>query len=230
MPAPRQQQQDPAEQQPDRQASDIAEKQPRHRAVERRKSDRRAEQRQRDQHRERRCRADRAEQHDTRSDRHDLRDSHPVETVHEVDEVHEPDAAEHHHRAFRPLGKLRHDAEVRRKHRDDEAHRNELHQQPWRRPEAAQVVDRADNGKKHGRNRQREQCVVETQGQRAEPDAGERRGDHRDAAALWCRLGVRRARIRARQRVALEQRLQRDDQPRAQARRDKQHETDQRPG
>ena len=65
MPAAGQQHQHPAEHQPDRQAADIAEKQPRDGAVEWRKADHRAEQRQRDQHGERRRGADCAEQHDT---------------------------------------------------------------------------------------------------------------------------------------------------------------------
>ena len=87
-------QQAPAEQQADRQAADVAEKDLCHRPVERRESEHRAAQRGGNDRR--RCRqfAEPAEQDHRGGDRHDLGHRHQVQPVHEVDEVHEPEAGD----------------------------------------------------------------------------------------------------------------------------------------
>ena len=63
----------------------------------------------------------------------------------------------------------------------------------------------------------------------AEPGARQRRGDDRDAAALRRRLAVRGAGIRARHRIAREIGPERENQSRAQRRRDDEHEAEHAP-
>ncbi len=83
-------QQQPSHHETDRQAAAVAEKELRHRPVERRKAEHRAGERQRDQCRSLRHRAEQREDVDAGRDRHRLGDRDPVDAVHEVDEIDEP--------------------------------------------------------------------------------------------------------------------------------------------
>ena len=116
--------QQPAEQKTDRQASDVAQKEPRDRPVERGKAEDRAQQRRRDQRRQRSDRAEKAEQDDCAGHRHDLGHGHPVDAVHEIDEIDEPHAAEEEAGALDPPGQARQDLPFGRQRRDH-AHRRQ---------------------------------------------------------------------------------------------------------
>ena len=149
---PGQLQQAPAEQQADRQAADVAEKDLRHRPVERRKAD--------------------AARHTTRrltivvvagtSPSQPSRamaaltgtasaDRHQVEPVHEVDEVHEPEAGQQHEAAFDPERKQRRrSCKLVGRGKDDGRDGRRLQQQPRQHPNRMDVI-----GKAHGRDEQR---------------------------------------------------------------------------
>ena len=99
--------QHPGDEKPDRQRADVAEEEPRHRPVERRKSDERPEQRRRDDRHILAGKAERAEQHERGRDRRHLGDGDPIDPVHEVHEVHEPDPGDDRQSALEPK---RHDA------------------------------------------------------------------------------------------------------------------------
>ncbi len=108
----RQLQQTPAEQQADRQAADVAEKDRRDRTVERRKTDHRAAKRRGNDRGRQWKLAGKAEQRHRGRDGHDLGCGHPVEPVHEVDEVDEPEAGEHQQAAFDSDRQERRDAKI----------------------------------------------------------------------------------------------------------------------
>ena len=115
----------PRDQEPDRQRADVAEEQARHRLVERREADERAQKRGRDQGLDRVDDADDAETRHRRRDGDHGGDGEPVETVHEVREVDEPQPGhrrqrdlegERHLGAERPPGRAR--RRDRRRHRE----------------------------------------------------------------------------------------------------------------
>ena len=141
--APRQKNEQPAEQETDRQAADIAEKEPRHRPVEGGEADERAEERERHDDRRRRQAAGDPEQHDAGADRHGLCDRHPVDAVHEVDEVDEPQPAEHQQSALDPPRQHGDDVQFRRQRHDDGADGNGLQHEPRADIERTDVVDGA---------------------------------------------------------------------------------------
>ncbi len=221
MAAARHLQQQPADQQADRQAADVAEEQPRHRLVERGEAEHGAKQRARDQRRQDADAGIERQQHDRAGDRHDLGHRHPVDAVHEVEQVDEPHAAEKQERAIEPLRHLRHRLKFMRQRGDHDADRQALGRQPDRRRQGADIVETADQGQQHRRRGDR----IELPRQIAEhrlrqhdraPDRGQRRRHDRDAAALRGRLTMRRAGIRAGERMSRQRRPDQHDQQQAQ--------------
>ena len=105
-------QQTPAGQQADRQAADVAEKNFRHRPVERREAEHRPEQRRGSDRRGRGKFGEPAEQNERAGQGHDLGNGHQVQPVHEVDEVDEPQACEEQQAALDPERAGRNDPQV----------------------------------------------------------------------------------------------------------------------
>jgi len=145
--------QQPAEQQTDRQAPHVAEKELRHRLVEGCKTQDRAKQRSCDQRRQQPDRAGEAEQGERGGHRHELRHGHPVDSVHEIDKVDEPHAAEKEASALEPPRRLRQEPQLVRQHGDDGGNGDALHGEPGSRRQRAHVVDRPDHGEQRRRRR-----------------------------------------------------------------------------
>ncbi len=202
-------QQQPAEQQADRQTADVAEKEPRHRLVQRRKAEHAAKEGGRRQRRQRRDRAAETEQHQGRGDRHELDHGHPVDAVHEVDEVDEPHAAEQEGAALEPAGQFRHDLEVARQCRDHRADGDELRGEPRQLRQGAHVIDRTHHREQHRcRGHGDPLAAVALEERRRQqsgaPSGGQGRGHDRDTTALRGRRVMGRAGVRPRHRVAHE--------------------------
>ena len=126
MSAAGQQHQQPAQQQTDRQAADVAEKQPRDRPVEWRETDHRAAKCQRQDRSLTRQRSHQAEGCKRRGRRHDFGDRYPVNAVHEVDEVHEPKPRNEGQEPLDPPRQSGNDTQLGGKCRDDGADNDDL--------------------------------------------------------------------------------------------------------
>ena len=216
MPARRDQQKQPADQKTERQAADIAEEEPCHRAVERREAERRAEKgKRRDNSVGRQC-TQKAENHESRADRQYFGDRHPVDAVHEIHEVEKPDSADEQKRPLDPPGQIRNDGRIVRDRRDHRRHRDRLQQQSGSDVDGADIVDRADERDQDDR-RKNGRDLDQRQRSRAQQYARHARHEQHgnndgDTAALRCRNFMRRARIRSRECIAHEQRMQDHDQ------------------
>ena len=152
----RDEEQEPADKQADRQAADIAEKQLRDRAVEGRKAEHRPQKRERDDERLRRQGAEHPDDGDAERDRHDLGDHHPIDAVHEVHEIDEPDAADDHESALEPERQRRQDVQVGGQRAEHHADGNGLGDQPRRKAEHVDIVGCTHDGKQERRAHHRE--------------------------------------------------------------------------
>ncbi len=108
------QDQQPPEHEPDRQAADVAKEKLCHRSVEKSKADYAAAQCETDDARPRRHDAENAEYGDRGGDRNDFRHGHPVEAVHEINEIDEPQAADDQRQALDPPRQQGNDAQFGR--------------------------------------------------------------------------------------------------------------------
>ena len=145
-------------------------------------------------------------------DRHHLGDGDPVETVHEVDEIHEPDAAEDEksllHHEGNGIGQHPHAARRSRRPRPRTicrrsrrlAGRGRMSSTAPTTPERSRPPRRSTKGPKEVRRGRSENRECERHGH-------QRGADNRDASALRGRDPVARTGVRARQRVANEERL-----------------------
>ena len=153
-------QQKPAKQKPDRQATHVAEKDLRHRPVERRETGSRAKQGGRDDGGQRSERTEKAKHQNRASHRYDFRDGHPVDPVHEIDQVDEPYATEKKAGAFDRPRQLRDDFQLGRERRDHGADGDALHRQPRRGRQGAHVVHDADQCEQRGCRSQRQELAA----------------------------------------------------------------------
>ena len=94
--------QQPADQEADRQAAGIAEKQPGGRSIERSKAQHRADERQRHGDAGTRQAADGSDDREAERDRHSLGDRHPINSIHEIDQVDEPQEPDQNEPALDP--------------------------------------------------------------------------------------------------------------------------------
>ena len=198
--------QEPAEQQTDRQAADIAEEKPGDWPVEIGKADHGAAQGEADDGRQRRQEAACAENRQRRGDRHDFGDRHPIEAVHEIDQIDEPEPAEGQQQAFNQQRQERRDPQFIRQSEDHQRHADGLQKKARRNADRADVV-RGTHGRDddHGDEERQHRCRAPRPPGRTIKSAGGRddgRGDNRDAAALRRRHAVRGARIRLGERDA----------------------------
>ncbi len=207
-------QQEPG-QKPDRERADVAEEQPRDRPVRGREAEERPAERGREPAELRRGGPGDRDERDGPGERHALRDRDPVDPVHEVHEVDPPGPGEDQEAALeRDRDRFREDAAGigEPHHERDHGH---LHDEPDQRRERPDVVDPAEQGQGQRRPGQQDEA-----GHRREPadqPVAERRNREgrahdRDPATLGRRHAVARARVRARERVADEERAEEPDQ------------------
>ena len=221
----RDQKQEPAEQQADRQTADVAEEEPGDRPIEIGKTEHCSAKRQRHDHSRRRQGAEPSDHGQRRRDRHDLGDRHPIEAVHEIYEVDEPQPADDEQDALGPPRHERHDAQFMWECVNHERDRQRLQQQAGGDRDRANVIGGAhardqNHGSEHEQQRLRGDSCAGPKIQGA-VNGNDCRCDDRNAAALRRRYRMRRARVRFGQRIALKQRAQNHDQQRAEDRRER---------
>jgi hypothetical protein len=135
--------QHPSSQEPNRQAADVAEKQPRHGLVEWREPDKRStESGGRERHRARYC-TEQSEKSNCERDRRDFGDRDPIDAVHEIGEIDEPQQPDHEQRPLDPPRQHRKHAHAFRQQRDDADDDRGLHDQARRRGQRSDIVERS---------------------------------------------------------------------------------------
>ncbi len=195
----RDQDQQEAEQVSDRDAADIAEKDPRRVPVPDQEPDRRRRQRHRRTGHGRRRQTERREPGQPDPDRHRLGTGDAVDAIHEVVEVDEPQPAKRRQRQIDPRRRDRGERPPPVQGPQPGRDRQRLHAEPQAGAEAAQIVGEGDGGQRQRRTQRNQPSgkVDCRQGRHRQPDpGGGHRRHHRDAAATRYRHRVARALVR----------------------------------
>ena len=193
--AARDQHQQPCEQKPDWQASNVTEKNPRHRPVERRKAEEPATERERNDDALRRQCAKPSDQRQTDCHRDKFGDCHPVDAVHEIGEIDEPEAGDEQHRALDPPRKEWRDTQVQGQAHDHGGDRERLQNEPRADADAPHIVGRSNQrdergGRQHGPKRRLAKSGIAPAEQGDGCGDQQGCGDDGDPAALGRRCAV----------------------------------------
>ncbi len=187
----------PAQQQSDRKAADVAQKQAGNRLVEGRKTRDGAAERGRNDNDWDRKGAHPPEQDEACCHGHDFGNRHPVDAVHEVHDIDQPDAADEHEGPVEPPWPRRHDSEFGWKGCNDRGDGSCLQDQAGPGFHRATIINRANQCESCSRqeNDGKRRYVADFQDHRRYGTGNDRGDDDRDPAALRRRCRVRRARV-----------------------------------